>query len=254
MITEKIHTEKIQWHKAIPEKFNSANQVHIWRVFPDTVILPIEELQRMLSVDELERAGRFHFEKDQLNFIMARAILRMILSHYLDDRPHKLHFDYNSFGKPMLLTKHDSDPVNFNLSHSNGIALYAITRDRNVGIDVEQVRDGVDVHQVSERFFSAGEIGSLKNISKKDQLERFFQYWTRKEAIIKAIGKGVSFPLEQVDISTGDGRLLSSINLKSDGSEDLPWHVMDLVPGDGYKAAIAIDGDVPEISCWDYSL
>ena len=208
----------------------------------------------ILSTDELERAGRFRFERDQKRFIVARGILRKILGRYLEMNPHKLRFEYTSHGKPVLATNSGYDTLRFNLSHSGAFALYAVTRGRNIGIDIERVRDDIDVEQIARRYFSQGEISSLERIHKNKRSGVFFQYWTRKEAFIKATGEGISFPMEQCDVSLISGRGLSPITLPGDNRESSYWYGQDLFPGRGYAAAIAVDGGDWDLSCWHYSV
>ena len=249
-----MSTEKFQWRCGVPGELVSSSEVHVWRVFMDTTNFQSESLLETLSADELTRAEKFHFERDQQRFIMARGILRVILGHYLGKKPSELCFEYASHGKPVLANNDGCAALSFNLSHSGEIILYAITRSRKIGIDVERIRDNVDVGQIAHRFFSAGEIGSLDKIHKKNRSEVFFQYWARKEAFIKATGEGVSFPMEQCDVSLIGGSVLSPIILPGDNSESSHWYGQDLFPGHGYAAAIAVEGGDLDLSCRDYAV
>lgn len=247
-----MNTEKLQWRRGVPWELLSSNEVHVWRVFINTTNFQSKSLLETLSADELTRAEQFHFKKDQRRFIMARGILRNILGHYLQRKPSEISFEYTSHGKPVLATDDGCDILSFNLSHSGEIALYAVTRNRKIGIDVEHIRDNYDVGQIAQRFFSAGEVSSLYKIHKQKQPGVFFQYWTRKEAFIKATGKGVSFPMEQCDVSLINGKILSPIRLLGDNRETSCWYGLDLFPGHGYVAAIAVERDDWHLSCWDY--
>ena len=249
-----MNTDELQWRRAIPGELIYSNEVHVWRVFLDLTTLQSESLLGILSADELARAGRLRFERDQKRFIVARGILRKILGRYLGKNPHKLRFEYTSHGKPVLATNSGYDTLSFNLSHSDAFALYAVTRGRNIGIDIERVRDDVAVEQIAQRFFSQGEISSLERIHKNKRSEVFFQYWTRKEAFLKATGEGVSFPMEQCDVSLISGRVLSPITLLGDNRESSCWYGQDLFPGHGYAAAIAVEGGDWDLSCWHYSV
>jgi 4'-phosphopantetheinyl transferase len=251
MVSEKNYTENFQWHKAIPEPI-LANEVHVWRVFTETTS-QIKNPQKILSANELERAGKFYFEKDQKRFIMARAMLRMILSHYVGERPQDLRFNYSAFGKPMLETNPGNDNISFNLSHSDGMALYAVTLNRHAGIDVEHMRHNIDIEQIAKRFFSFAENSLINNIHEKDRPAMFLKFWTRKEAIIKATGKGVSFPMDQVDVSSITDNFLSTVKLTDENKKSLYLSVRDLFPEQGYAAAIAVTGDECKITCRHYS-
>lgn len=200
----------------------------------------------ILSADELERADRFHFEKDRSRFITARGMLRQILGKYLSQHPKGIHFEYSSYGKPGLGPDSGFGNLKFNLSHSDGLALLAITQDKNIGVDIERIRHDISIEQIAGRFFSFDEINSLDKLFEQQKNELFFQYWTRKEAFLKATGKGLSFPMEHCDVSTMSGREFSPVIIQKEGSD---WHVKDLFPGEGFAAAIAIEGGDLDLSC-----
>jgi len=249
-----MNTDKLQWRRAIPGGLIHSNEVHVWRTSLDLTTVQSESLIGILSPDELSRAGRFRFEKDQKRFVAARGILRMILGRYMGKKPIELRFEYTSYGKPILATNSGYDTIRFNLSHSGVIALYAISRGRNIGIDIERVQDDFAVEQVAGRFFSQGEICSLNNVDKKNRSETFFQYWTRKEAFIKAKGEGISFPMENCDVSLLSGKILSPIILLGENIESSCWYGQDLFPCPGYASAFSVEGCDLDLSYWHYSL
>ena len=242
-----------QWQPAIPEKLIQSNQVHVWRVSLDLSELHRECLLGILSAAEVARSGRFYFEKDQNRFIAARGVLRQILGHYLGKKPQQLRFEYTAHGKPLLATDSGSDALCFNLSHSGAYALYAISPGRDIGIDIERIRSDVAVDQIVRSFFAPGEISSLEQVQEEKRNELFFQYWTRKEAFIKAIGEGVSFPMEQCDVSFINGMVFSPVTLPGKKRDSSRWFVQDLFPGPGYAAAIAVEGADCALSYWHYS-
>lgn len=254
MVSLKSYSENLQWRAAIPEKSILADEVHVWRVFTETISIQIKNLQEILSADELERAGKFYFEKDQERFIKAHGILRMILSNYVGVEPQHLRFKYSAFGKPMLANNPDNRSICFNLSHSDGVVLYAVTLDHHTGIDVERVQSDIDTEQIAKRFFSSDENNLLDAVPEKERLAMFFKFWTRKEAVIKATGKGISYPMEKLDVSSMQDTFLSTIELIDDTKENLSFSVYDLFPEKGYAAAIAISGNDCKITCRHYSL
>jgi 4'-phosphopantetheinyl transferase len=241
------------WQPAIPGRLIHPNEVHVWRASLDLSKPPQENLLGSLSADELSRASRFHFEKDQRRFIGARGILRQILGAYLKKPPHSLQFHYNTNGKPILANAPGEDSLQFNLSHSDNMVLYAITRNRNIGIDLERIREDIEIMQIASRFFSSSEIASIEQTPESNRNELFFQYWTRKEALIKATGEGLSFPIETLDVFGVNGSILSPIPMPSDNGERPQWYVQDLLPGPGYTAAIVVEGGDCGFSCWEYS-
>lgn len=232
----------LQWRPASPGELIYPNQVDVWSAYLDLSKMQLDSLQEILSADELERARRFHFEKDQNRFITARAILRKILGKYLGKNPCDLRFEYTAKGKPILASPYDSATISFNLSHSNAFALYAITLNRNIGVDIEYMTENIAIWEIARRFFSPAEISSLERIHKDKVHELFFQYWTRKEAFLKARGEGISFSMEKIDVSSINGTILSPITLAGDETETTRWYVQDLFPGCGYAAAIAVEG------------
>lgn len=174
---------------------------------------------RVLSADERERAARFHFLKDREHFIAARGLLRLLLSRYLDLPPQQLSFSYSPYGKPALAGERDCTSLRFNVSHSHGVALYAFTLEREVGVDVEYIRQDVVGESIAEHFFSAQEVTSLRALPAGVQPQAFFNCWTRKEAFIKARGEGLSFPLDQFDVSLVPGEATALISTRNDPQE-----------------------------------
>lgn len=155
-----------------------------------------------LSTDEQERAGRFNFEKDRQRFLARRVFLRNVLSRYAGVSPARIRYRVSALGKPEL------DPgcgISFSTSHSDGLAVVAIARDRSVGVDVERVRPIADAMDVAERFFSRDEVGSLRSVPEVSRSRHFLTIWTRKESYAKAIGAGLTLPLSEFDVSTQDG-------------------------------------------------
>jgi 4'-phosphopantetheinyl transferase len=246
-------TDELQWRQSVPGEMIKSNEVHVWRESLDLTALQSKHLRGILSDDELLRAGRFRFERDQKRYIAARGILRMILGRYLDEHPQKIHFEYLPNGKPVLSIKPGSDTLRFNLSHSGELALYAVARGRNIGIDIERIRDDVALEQIANKFFSHDEISSLGKSHKKKRNEVFFRYWTRKEAFLKATGEGISFPMDQFDVSLISGMDLSPIIFPGDKQESPRWYVQDLFPGAGYAAAIAGERGEWDLSYWHSS-
>jgi 4'-phosphopantetheinyl transferase len=152
-------------------------------------------LQRDLSVDERDRALGFRFERDRRRFVLRRALLREFLAQQLDCAPGEVRLSYSRFGKPYLAR---SD-LHFNLSHSRGMALYVMARGYEVGCDIERCDDGLASEAVAARFFSTLELKRLHALPKEAWLEGFFDCWTRKEALLKASGYGLSPPLGAVE-------------------------------------------------------
>jgi 4'-phosphopantetheinyl transferase len=217
------------------------DEVHIWQA--GLGVNDIQSLQQNLSIDEQKRAERFRFQKDREHFIAARGFLRKILSCYLGALPSDLRFCYGANGKPALTKAFDGDKFKFNLSHSHGVALYAITLNRNIGVDIERIRTDFDCEQVAQQFFSPRENAILAKLANNIKHEAFFTCWTRKEAYIKANGQGISLPLEQIDVTLAPGEPAALLDTKWDSQEAQRWSLENIVTNHHYAAAVAVEGD-----------
>jgi 4'-phosphopantetheinyl transferase len=209
-------------------------------------------LRHILSADELSKARRLHFPKDRQRFILARGLLRTILSRYLDMQPDQLCFCYDDYGKPSLAPSSDQERLNFSLSHSDGLALYAVTRSREIGIDVERVCHIPEAAQVVERLFSAHENAVFRTLDARLKQEAFFTCWTRKEAYVKARGKGLSLPLDQLDVSLIPGEPAMRLNIRGAPQEAVCWSLCELKPSPGYVAALVVEGHDWRLACWQF--
>jgi 4'-phosphopantetheinyl transferase len=216
-------------------------EVHVWSALLDRPPDVVETLRRLLSRDELARAARFHFERDRSRFAVGRASLRLLLGRYLAEPPGSIRFSYSSHGKPALLPPHDT--ISFNLSHSEGLALYAVCRGHEIGIDVEQIRREPARERVPEHFFSAGEVETLRALRPQAQAEAFLSCWTRKEAFVKARGDGLTLPLDSFDVSLAPGDEPRLLRTAWDPAEAASWSLHDLSPSfPGYVASVAVRG------------
>ena|SRR5579871_3147439 len=208
----------------------SAVNIYSARLEPDAPRLA--SLYAILSLEERERAARFHFPEHQKHFIGCRGILREILSGFLEIPPAELRFTYNAYGKPAV-----SDPtLRFNVSHSGGWAMFAVTRGREVGIDIERINERTALELIQARFFSAWESEQLRSLPLEQQTEAFFRCWTRKEAYIKARGLGLSFPLDSFDVSLAPGE--PAALLRGAGN----YSVRELPAPEGFAAAVVAEG------------
>jgi 4'-phosphopantetheinyl transferase len=161
------------WSPAPKDLIVADHEVHVWRAQLELPSSQVQRLRGILTDDELDRADRFSFEIDRQRYIAARATLRSILSRYITIYPSHLRFDYNRYGKPFLTREFSSTLLNFNLSHSGNMALYAITRNMEIGVDVERVRSDFAYEEIAERFFSVNEVAILRTIPAEKKLEAF---------------------------------------------------------------------------------
>lgn len=229
-----------------------ADEAHVWRAALEQPPAEVERLSRHLSADEMARAARFRFPLHRDHFIVARGLLRLIIGRYLQVAAPSLTFAYSPYGKPQLAGAFENSNLRFNLSHSHELVLYALTRRRDLGVDVERLRADVVGEGIAERFFSAAEIKALRALPEESQVEAFFNCWTRKEAYIKAIGEGLSHPLDQFDVSLAPGEPARLIGTRGDPQELERWSLFDLAPGDGYAGALIVEGRDLEVEYWHY--
>ncbi len=228
------------------------DQVHVWRVPLNQNPDRIPELKEVLSADERARADRFHFEKDRNQFIESRAVLRLLLSQYLNTSPKELTFASGSHGKPALANGLSSNGLRFNLSRRDGLALIAFTCDREIGIDVELVRTDLPVFEIAEVSFSQSELATLRSLPESLQTAGFYNCWTRKEAYIKARGEGLSFPLKQFDVSLTPGAVARLLDVKGSDTEVDRWTLAELEVGEDYVGAVACEGTSLDIKYCDW--
>ena len=219
----------------------SEDDVHIWRADLNLPTWRLQQLAQTLSSDEQQRADRFYFERDRKHFIAGRGLLRTIIGRYLDLEPSQLQFSYSSRGKPALVNTNIEGTLCFNLSHSNGLALYAVTRSRLIGIDLEHVRPMPDAEKLAKRFFSPHEHAAIGSLLPDQQQEAFFNAWTRKEAYLKATGDGLA-GLEQVEVSLTPGEPAALLSIQGDRTAPSRWSLYQLTPAPGYVAALAVEG------------
>jgi len=226
------------------------NEVHVWKI--DLKAPGLCDDRKILSNDERVRASRFRFHTDSDRFIAARSSLRTILARYLWTQPAELDFGLNPFGKPHLAGGQDKLGLRFNLSHSHDLALLAVARNRDVGVDVEFRRADFATDEVARRFFSRSERNQLGAIAPEQKTEAFFNCWTRKEAYIKARGEGLSFPLDQFDVSFAPDAAPGLVGNRRDAAEVSRWSFEALSPAEGYAAALTVEGNFSRLLLWDF--
>lgn len=215
-----------------PRDYTISNEeVHVWAA--DLEQTPcVDELATTLSTGERVKAARFRFDRDRDSFIAARGLLRSILSCYTKISAARLEFEYEPNGKPHLAAASRFGNLNFNLSHSEGLALYAIAHDRSLGIDVESVHSFSDMDEVSARCFQPEEQSTLRSLQPPQKEEKFFRYWTRKEAQLKCSGEGFSSDAGSKTYFGGS--------------------LLELEPATGYIAALAVCGGPFVLKTWQW--
>jgi 4'-phosphopantetheinyl transferase len=219
----------------------SHDEVHVWHQDLSVGAAFLHEFSHLLSPDEAQRSSRFHFDHDRNEYIVARGTLRVLLGSYLNVRPEELRFAYSEFGRPSLREVDSATMLDFNVSHSGGMALLAFALERKIGIDVEKVRRDFGTTEIAERFFSVVERAALRELPSEQRHDAFFRCWTRKEAFIKALGEGLSHPLDQFDVSLAPGSPAALLATRPDEQEAKRWVLWNIQAPPGYAAALAAE-------------
>lgn len=212
------------------------DEIHVW-------VLELDRSScnsQLLSHEEQERADRFVRENDRERFKVAHASLRQILGRYLNEAPLSLAFDANPAGKPFLAEPRCANRITFNLAHSEQYGLLAVTRHREVGIDIEVERNLDDLNDMARQIMSSPEFQAFRSTAPELASEIFFGLWTRKEAVLKAIGSGLS--IDPRDLDLGIESCQAKVSLRGTSWSVAP--LKELLP---LKAAIAVDGDLPVV-------
>jgi 4'-phosphopantetheinyl transferase len=224
-------------------------------VFCSTLDVPAkrrEALARTLSLDEQQRAERFHFERDRQRFVVGRGTLREILGCLLEVDPAGLSFSYGKYGKPRLAGTAAARGLCFNVAHSDSMALYAIA-DREIGVDVEHIRPVAEAEQVALRFFAPRERSCYQSLPPERRLEAFFNCWTRKEAYLKALGAGLRDWLAEIEVSLAPGEPARLLAVPGDLQSPMRWLLHALAPAADYVGAVAFQSADPRVSCWHWA-
>lgn len=217
-----------------------AGEVHVWRHRLQQPPELHESYLRTLAEDERTRASRFHFDKHRRHFVAGRGFLRALLARYLDTTPEEVRFAYGPYGKPVLDGAYSESSLRFNASHSGEWAVYAFVQDQEVGVDVEHIKADFETEGIAERFFSALEVQTLSGLAEEEKPAAFFRCWTRKEAYIKALGSGLSHPLDSFDVTLAPGE--PAALARAEG-----WSLFDLEVAPQYAAALAVEGQVSAV-------
>lgn len=237
-------TDNDQWQKNLNEfRLSCSREIHIWRADLSDALPEQERLYDVLSIDERKRASEYKFARDAQYYTCARGILRTILGRYLTIEPQNLNFIYNNYGKPYLDNERTINFIQFNLSHSKDLALYVFSKDYEVGIDLEEMKPLDNCVDIAQQFFSVQEATNLNAMQPAKRLESFYKCWVRKESVIKAIGQGLSFPLDQFTVSFADNTPARIVDLQTDdyiNNKEWSLYSIDTIPG--YQAAVTVIG------------
>jgi 4'-phosphopantetheinyl transferase len=218
------------------------DEVHVWPVRLDAGEAAHREASRLLSGDELLRAGRFRFEHDRRRFAVCRAALRTILGGYLGVAPSALHLQVEASGKPRLDPDRHEANLSFNVSHAGERALVAVAAGPAVGVDIEPVQPRVGLDDIVARNFAPAERQALSRAAPAEWLSLFYRFWTLKEAYLKACGVGMSGALDEIDVSGGSDDHPVVLPDVFGAGRGRPWTGLVLSTSAGYAAALVVQG------------
>jgi 4'-phosphopantetheinyl transferase len=239
--------ELISWIPSPIEVNIADGDIHLWRAYLDCEEILLRQFEETLATDERDRAKRYFFQRDRNNFVATRGILRELLGKLVSRPPREIEFSYAPYGKPSLMAKGFGQPIQFNLSHSHGLALFAFAVGRNLGVDVEFVRSDFGGDEIAKRYFAPQEVEELRKLPAPLQAEAFFLCWTRKEAYVKARGEGLQIALNSfhVSLTPGQPELLHS-------ADSLRWSLRSLRPDQRYVGALVGEGGDWQPRFWDW--
>jgi 4'-phosphopantetheinyl transferase len=246
-------TSGLPGRETLPSLPPGSGEVHVWPVWLDRADWRDSLDAGRLSSDELDRARRYPFEREQRRFAVCRATLRVILAAYLGRPPCELRFGYGPHGKPHLEPGHAAGAVRFNVSHSHELALVAVSREQELGIDVERLRPLPELDDIAALAFGAAGREALGRVAPSARLSAFYRHWTLTEAYLKARGSGLAGGTEVVDVTSLWDRPDGLVELSDRGAGGR-WAGRALDPAPGYVAALVVEGpgraSVREMSAW----
>jgi 4'-phosphopantetheinyl transferase len=217
------------------------DSISIWSVGLEWPESEVQAAAEILSLDEQQRAKRFHRASDRKHFIVARAALRLVLTRYLNVNARQISFEQNAFGKPRLTGTYYPD-LRFNLAHSSGLALYVIANGREVGVDLERIEPGFATMGLARSLFAPEEVAALSSLSNEDFVAGFYRCWTRKEAYVKAKGLGLSLALKSFVVSVAPPNETPLLVPDRDEIEaQARWMLVDVIVGEGFAASLAVE-------------
>lgn len=212
------------------------SDVHVWVINLEASPSRVRELSSTLSSDEKERASSFKFEHLTRRFCVCRGLLRAFLGAYLATAPRDIEFSYGKCGKPFVA---GVDSFQFNLAHSEDMAVYAFACGCDLGIDIERVRDIQDIAGIARHFFCPEEVADLNCVGARERLESFFACWTRKEAYIKATGEGLSASLDCFRVALQPRETACFVHINGSTSDAELWSLHSFRPNEEYIGALA---------------
>ncbi|MGH7308851.1 MAG: 4'-phosphopantetheinyl transferase family protein [Candidatus Rokuibacteriota bacterium] len=226
-------------------------EVHVWLASLTATPGARRALWEILDENERARALAFRFPVHRQRFVAARGTLRLILGRYLGHAPARLRLGADPNGKPVLAS--GALDLQFNVSHSEDLAIFAVAQGRQVGVDVERVRGDLDIEAIARRTFSALEVDALWSLPRPSRTSAFFACWTLKEAYLKARGDGLAVPLDAFAVSIGAGGPARLLEVRGAPEDPRRWSLRTLAVDGPYQAAVAVEGHDWHLRQWRWT-
>jgi len=233
-----------EWRRVQQHPELAGGEIHVWRIRLDTPV----PAAAPLSADELQRAQRLRDSQKRDHFSAGRAALRNLLGAYTGSQPRAVQFEFGAHGKPFL----PDSPLQFNFSNSGALALLAVCRDREVGIDIEYRDRKISVEPLAAHIFTSEEAASFQQLPEPARHGALLAAWTRKEAYIKALGRGFSLPLKSFSVAVPEDNEPAVLQLQDATGTSQPWQFVPLAAHPDYLATLAATGTDWTPRCFDW--
>jgi len=230
-----------------------SDEVHVWRASLNQPTWWVQKLEHLLAPEELNRAERLRSDKERQGFMVARGLLRAILSRYLDVEPSQLRFAGDAYAEPTLISPAPRERLSLSLSHAHELALIAISQRRRIGVSLGYLRPVPEMERIAEGLLSPQEKIIWRALPQSEKLRAFFKCWTCKQAYLKASGEGLGLPPGRLAVDIFPTEAAQLLSLDGDPSEAARWSLRELPPAPGYVAALAVEGKGWQLTCWHYS-
>jgi len=222
------------------------SEVHVWSANLERLNVLRDQVWQILSIDERMRYSQYRNHSQAIRFMIGRGLLRNIVGLYTDTEPSNVGFTYEAFGKP-LLARQDQSCFNFSVSHSGEIVVFAIALNRQVGIDIEQVRPFNEIENLMAFISNDAEMDMFNALPANLHMKAFYNCWTRKEACLKAIGIGLAMPMTQIVVEHSPNKLARIMSINGDFEEASHWCVRSIEGIPDSIAALVCEGSLSKV-------
>ena len=230
-----------------------AHEVHVWRARLSLSTVAVSRRRGSLSSEELERVDRFRSEHDRTRFVLGRIVARSVLGSCLEQPARDVQITLDYLGKPIVAAPSET-LIHFNIAHSGDYVLFALARERRVGVDVEQIRETNDLKEIAARYFSKIEYLRLLTVPERLRAESFYRCWTMKEAYLKARGEGFRLSLDAFDVAFLPSEMPRLLETRFNYVDAKQWCIYKLDLGSAYLAALATEVTPGlELKLWDWN-